>query len=318
LSSNRPSSRTAFTLVELIVVIIIIALIAGFSAMAYVKIAKNMRLSTAKNTIIAALDNARAFAIKNNRYVITVFRPKLTGDGTQQFFECVVAQWSGDSQNYINDGYDADDTVDRFVPIDSVKPKYLPVGIGVAGPGYGLNADHIWWTPTYLPANAVVKDDRFLQEMVGVLYSPEGKVVLRNAISASVKIWVDFDRDGLQTVDLALRDGDAFDPVVIDWTQTVSELDTCWPCFSIEAPESETFIGLVNLIAVFDNDSFREQWGATGTNYPNYTDIARPSWDRTPNNGEISRDDRDWHYTDFITKTADRIQFNTYSGVPEK
>ncbi|MBC8523167.1 hypothetical protein H8D29_04505, partial [PVC group bacterium] len=92
----------------------------------------------------------------------------------------------------------------------------------------------------------------------------------------------------------------------------------CWPCFSVEAPESETFIGLVNLIAVFDNDAFRELWGATGTNYPNFSDIARPSWDRNPNNGEISRDDRDWHITDFINKTSERIQFNTYSGVPER
>ena len=317
---NRlPSNlKRSFTLVELVVVIIIIALIAGFSAMAYSKIAKNMRLSTAKNTIIAALDNARAYAIKNNRYVITVFRPKLTGDGSEQFYECVVAEWFGDSQNYLNDGYNSDDTVDRFVPVDGNKPKKLPTGIGVAGPGYALNADHIWWATTYLPANAVIKDMTLLQQMVGILYSPEGRVVLRNSISASVKIWVDFDRDGLQTVDLALRDTDRFEPIVIDWTQTVSDLESCWPCFAIEAPESETFIGLVNLIAVFDNDAFREMWGATGTNYPNFSDIASAPWDRTSNDNDISRDDRDWHFTDFINKSSDRIQFNTYSGVPEK
>ena len=112
--------KRAFTLVELVVVIIIIALIAGFSAMAYSKIAKNMRLSTAKNTIIAALDNARAYAIKNNHYVITAFRPRLSGDGTEQFYECVVAEWNGDSSNA------GDWTYDRFVPIDGQKPKNLP------------------------------------------------------------------------------------------------------------------------------------------------------------------------------------------------
>ena len=292
--------------------IIIIALIAGFSAMAYSKVAKNMRLSTAKNTIIAALDNARAYAIKNNRYVITVFRPKLSGDGSEQFYECVVAEWAGDSSNA------GDWTYDRFVPVDGQKPRNLPIGIGVAAPGIALNADHIWWVCTYLPANAVVKDDSLMGEMVGILYNPEGRVVVRNSESGSDRIWVDFDRDGVQTVDLALRDGDEFDPVFIDWTQTVSDLESCWPCFSVEAPESETFIGLAKLLAIFDYDAFRDKWGAMGTNYPIFTDIARTDWERNPSNGTVDEYDRDWHFTDFINQTTDRIQFNRYSGVPEK
>ena len=123
MNRKSPNLMHGFTLVELVVVIIIIALIAGFSAMAYSKIAKNMRLSTAKNTIISALDNARAYAIKNNRYVITVFRPKLSGDGSEQYYECVVADWDGDSAN------SGDWTYDRFIPIDGQKPKNLPIGI---------------------------------------------------------------------------------------------------------------------------------------------------------------------------------------------
>lgn len=304
-------ARRGFTLIELIVVIIIIALIAGFSAMAYAKIAKGMRLSSAKNTIIAALDNARAFAIRKNRYVITVFRPKLSTDGTEQYFEAVVAEWYGDSSN------SGDWTYDRFVPIDGLAPKNLPTGIGVAGPGIGLNIDHIWWVSTYLPANAVIKDDDLMGEMVGVLYNPEGRVVVRNAESGSDRIWVDFDRDGKQTIDLALRDADDFDPMVIDWTQVVTDLP-CWPCFDVEAPESETYIGLIDLIAVFDFDVFREQWGASGTDYPNFSDIARSNWERLPSNGTVDKYDRDWHFTDFINKTTDRIQFNRYSGVAKK
>ena len=300
-----------FTLVELVVVIIIIALIAGFSAMAYSKIAKNMRLSTAKNTIISALDNARAYAIKNNRYVITVFRPKLSGDGSEQYYECVVADWDGDSAN------SGDWTYDRFIPIDGQKPKNLPIGIGVAAPGIALNADHIWWVCTYLPSNAVVKNNLLMGEMVGILYNPEGRVVVRNSESGSDRIWVDFDRDGIQTIDLALRNDDEFDPIFVDWTQPVDDLPG-GAYFDVEAPESETYIGLANLLSIFDYDAFREKWGATRTNYPNFTDIARSDWERNPSNGTVDKYDRDWHFTDFINNTTDRIQFNKYSGVPEK
>ena len=310
---NRlPSNlKRSFTLVELVVVIIIIALIAGFSAMAYSKVAKNMRLSTAKNTIIAALDNARAYAIKNNRYVITVFRPRLSGDGSEQYYECVVAEWNGDSSNA------GDWTYDRFVPIDGQKPKNLPTGIGVAAPGIALNADHIWWVCTYLPSNAVIKNSLLMGEMVGILYNPEGRVVVRNAESGSDRIWVDFNRDGKQTIDLALRDGDEFDPIEVDWTQVVGDLPA-GAYFDVEAPESETYIGLAGLLSIFDYDAFREQWGAMRTDYPNFTDIARSGWERNPSNGTVDKYDRDWHFTDFINKTTDRIQFNRYSGVPEK
>ena len=310
---NRKSAnlKHGFTLVELVVVIIIIALIAGFSAMAYSKIAKNMRLSTAKNTIISALDNARAYAIKNNRYVITVFRPKLSGDGSEQYYECVVADWDGDSAN------SGDWTYDRFIPIDGQKPKNLPIGIGVAAPGIALNADHIWWVCTYLPSNAVVKNNSLMGEMVGILYNPEGRVVVRNSESGSDRIWVDFDRDGIQTIDLALRNDDEFDPIYVDWTQPVDDLPS-GAYFDVEAPESETYIGLANLLSIFDYDAFREKWGATRTNYPNFTDIARSDWERNPSNGTVDKYDRDWHFTDFINNTTDRIQFNRYSGVPEK
>ena len=312
----------AFTLIELIVVIIIIAIIAGFSAMSYSKIAKGMRMSSAKNTIIAALDNARALAIRNNRFVITVFRPRLSADGTEQYYEAVIAEWFGDSAN------SGDWTYDRFVPIAGLKPMQLPLGIGVAGPGIGMGVDTIWWVSTYLPSNAVVKNEELMGEMVGVLYSPEGKVVVRNSESASDRMWVDFDKDGKQTIDLALRDDDNFSPIVVDWTIYVPELDTCL-YFYLEAPESEVFVANVNLLAVFDDDAFRELWGASVASDPLFVDVASgdficsnspyngDDWDRIPD-GRVDFYDRDWHYTDFINRTADRIQFNRYSGAPLK
>ena len=88
-----------FTLLELIVVMVVMAILAGLSAIAYRGIAKDMQMSAAVNTVTAALDNARAIAIKHNRYVITVFRPKLDDDGTTQIIELVIAEWNGDEGN---------------------------------------------------------------------------------------------------------------------------------------------------------------------------------------------------------------------------
>ena len=82
--------RKGFTLVELIVVIVIMSILAGFSAMAYRGIAADLRMSSAINTVTSALDNARAEAIKHNRYVITVFHPRLDRDGTEQVIDIVV------------------------------------------------------------------------------------------------------------------------------------------------------------------------------------------------------------------------------------
>jgi prepilin-type N-terminal cleavage/methylation domain-containing protein len=304
--------NSAFTLIELIVVIIIIAIIAGFSAMSYSKIAKGMRMSSAKNTLITSLDNTRALAIRNNRYVMTVFRPRLSSDGTEQFYEAVIAEWNGDSSN------SGDWTYDRFVPIPNLKPIHLPVGVGVAGPGIALNLDHIWWVSTYLPANAVIKDSSFMGEMVGVLYNPEGRVVVRNAKSGSDRMWVDFDRDQIQMIDPDPdRNGDSDDEISVDWTEYVADLPS-GVYFDVESPSSETFIGLVDLLAVFDYDAFRDLWGASHISYPIFPDIAKYPWERNPDGGTIDKYDRDWHFTDFINRTSDRIQFNRYSGVPQK
>ncbi len=92
------------------------SILAGFSAMAYRGIAADLRMSSAINTVTSALDNARAMAIKNNRYVITVFRPRLDRDGTEQVIDIVVAGWNGDSAN-ANRGDGDIWTYDRFSPM---------------------------------------------------------------------------------------------------------------------------------------------------------------------------------------------------------
>jgi prepilin-type N-terminal cleavage/methylation domain-containing protein len=294
---SQSTSRRGFTLIELIVVIIIIAIIAGFSAMSYSKIAKGMRMSSAKNTLIASLDNARALAIRNNRYVITVFRPRLVNDGSEQVYDIVIAEWVGDSSN-ADWGGGTIRTYDRFVPIPNVKVRTTPVGVGIAGPAYGVGDDDLWWVATYLPAVALIPDNEPKGEMVGILYSPEGRVVVRNAESGSDRTWVDFDSDGDQTLDPDPdRDGNDSDAIVIRWTDEGTPQLPIGANFDLEGPGGEPNIGVTMILTVFDETALRKVYQLS-------------TWD--------DDDDRYRDYTEYINKTADRIQFNRYSGVPLK
>ena len=130
-----------FTLIELIVVIVVITIIAGITMVAYRGVASGYRMTSAKNTVSAALDNARARAIRDNEYMLTVFRPRLVDSGQSQVVDVVVARWSGDSQNATVSGSTVW-TVDRFVPVVGIPPRTLSTGVSVAGPGYGVRDLH--------------------------------------------------------------------------------------------------------------------------------------------------------------------------------
>lgn len=273
-----------FTLIELIVVIVIMMILTGLSALAYRGIAADLAMSSAMNTVVASLDNARAMAIKNNRYVITVFRPRLDNGGTEQIIDIVVAVWNGDSAN-ANRGDDTIWTYDRFVPLKGVRQRTIKGGVNVAGPGYGTGDDDIWWVSTYLPANIVVQDNESFGPLVGVLYNPEGRVVMRNAQSGSDRIWVDFNRDGIQTIDAS---------TFVDWPWP-SQLPGIGYYFDLRVPEGEPFISMTHILAVFDEDDCRSLFDTTSWNDDNQ---------------------RYQDYTTYIDANVDRIQFNRYSGVP--
>lgn len=299
-----------FTLIELIVVIIIIAIIAGFSAMSYSKIAKGMRISSATNTVIASLDNARALAIRNNRYVMTVFRPRLTQDGSEQFIEVVIAEWRGDSSN-ADKGNGSIWTYDRFVPIAGLEIRTLPIGVNIAAPSSQSSDDDDWLVPTYLPDIRNIPSSNaahLVGRVSGVLYSPEGRVVNRNAISASDRTWVDFNLDGEQTWDPDPdRDISTDDPWNVGWLDNqppaivvIDDPDVPYESLYgvlLKGVGGEPFIMPIDIITVFDEDAFRE------SNSP----ADWPEW--------YVRVDK---YTEYISQRAEPIQFNRYSGVPLK
>ena len=291
---NRFQFVRGFTLVELIVVMVVMAILSGLSAMAYRGIAEDLRMSSAQNMVTSALDNARALSIKKNRYVITVFRPRLINNNTEQVIDIIPAIWNGDSANADN-GNGGIWTYDRFVPIQGVEPRTIASGVNVAGPGYGTGDDDTWWVCTYLPANTGVPDNEPFGAMVGVLYSPEGRVVVRNAQSGSDRIWVDFNWDWIQTINDD-EEVDWQDPNVVTdpWGDALPGLGAY---FDIETPSTEPFISMTPILAVFNEKEFR-------------TTVDTSNWNDS--------DYRDIKYTEFIDENAERIQFNRYSGVQLK
>jgi len=284
---NKPA--TGFTLVELIVVMVIMTILAGLSAIAYRGIAADLRMSSAVNTVVAALDNARALAIKKNRYIMTVFRPRISDDGSEQVIDIVVAEWNGDSAS-ANTGSSIW-TFDRFIPVQGVQIRTIEGGVNVAGPGYGTGADDTWWCASFLPS---ILDEPY-GSMVGVLYNPEGRVVVRNAESGADRIWIDYDLDWIQQFAGNLSvDWQDPDIVTNPWN---TEVETGSDSFKLAMIEGEPFISMTLILSVFNEKEFR-------------TSVDTTSW----TNSSV----RDNAYTAYIDANADRIQFDRYSGVPIK
>ena len=301
--------RCGFTLVELIVVIAVMTILASISGLAFRRIAADLRMASAESLLSASLDNARALAIKKNRYVMAVFVPRLINDRTQQVTDIIIAEWRGDSMNanFSESGVQIF-TVDRFVPVQGVEVRTLENGVNVAAPDYtSLHAEQNWATSTFLPDITFSNTNSDIWGRVSaILYSPEGRVVTRNSKTAAYRTWVDFNFDGEQTYDPdPNRDGNYSDAEVVGWlTSNPDVRDTHYPMrwlwgVYLHGEGGEPFVNLAPWVTVYDEKKFR-------TLYPS-------SWQ-----GADGWRDRRRDYTEFITTTATPTRFNRYSGVSIK
>ena len=283
-------SRTSggFTLIELLVAMGVIAVLAVLTLMSMRGIANDARLASATNTVKAALDNARALAMKKNTIVLIVFRPRLEGVHKQkQEVDIYTAKWTGESAalDTDNDG-SLDFVVDRFVPIPSIVVRTIPAGIKIAAPFYGDNEDEVWITQSHLPAiDQETGSGEAPGKMLAVMYGPDGTTITRNSQSDSNRMFVDFNNDGLQ------RDDADF----WDYSNNSNYPGTTY--FDQMFEDDEPFLAMAPFLAVFDDDEAREIFDAT-------------AW-----GNEVTRLE---DLTEYITQFADRIHFNRYTGVVMK
>jgi prepilin-type N-terminal cleavage/methylation domain-containing protein len=297
--------RRSFTLTELLAVIAIIVVIASVTVLSVRGVAREARLSSAVNTVTSALDHGRAMAIRDETYVAVAFRARPVGSNKQQI-EIVTARWTGESPLLQSAG--STHVIDRYVPIPGVASRRLPPGISIASPIYeaqpymgavGDFSDRIWGWASFLPTVAAAQGPSIGPgdppgRIFAVIYSPDGTVVLRNSKSRSIRMFIDFNNDGIQQVaGCTACNGE------VNYIQFPTVPG--WPVFNIYmsfqfTADDEPFITSVPFLAIYDEDQFRDEYDTR-------------EWD----NDNWPQKHRD--LTEFVTENAERIHFNRYTGV---
>jgi hypothetical protein len=267
----------------------------------YRAIAKDAKLASAKNTVMAVLDNARGLAIKNNDIVVVVFRPRL--DGNKQYVEAILAKWTRQSiPYYVNFGNPPTvQAIDRYLVIPGVPTRRLPDGIGIAGPAYESSFDSNWITNSYLPNINAVGAGEAPGSIIGVMYAPDGRNILYNSKSDAQRIWVDFNNDGYQQ----LLGSPPIDYSIYTYASPLNPNDPNYTnTFNHYFDASEPCVSPVPFLTIFNDDQVREQY-----------DVSQWNNSTQPTN-YIANRTRD--YSDYLNKYADRIHFNRYTGVVMK
>jgi prepilin-type N-terminal cleavage/methylation domain-containing protein len=297
--------RAAFTLTELLVAIGIIAVLAALTAISIRGVAKDARLASSRNTVAAVLDNARALAMKENRLVMVVFRPRWDGP-KKVYVELVTAQWTGESAINYNPQYGADGyypVVDRFIPVPDIPARRLSTGIKVAGPRYAETddtqfRDDVWTTQVHLPGIDQSAGGGQTSEapgsMMAVLYGPDGATCTANSASDSNLMFVDFNLDRFQRAYAS-----TVPPPGNYHDYTYSGGDAPYMYFDQFFVNDEPYVTIVPFLAVYDDDEARELRATNWTDQSDYeAELVGP-------NG-------------YITAHADRLHFNRYTGVAMK
>ena len=297
-SARRPGS--GFTLTELLVVMGIVVVLATLTVVGVRGIARSARLASATNSVMAALDNARALAMKTNTIVLVVFRPRLEGNN-KQVVEIVTAKWSGEAATVLVTGSLGLQVVDRFVPIPDVRARRLPRGTKVAGPLYRESLDSVWVTQSHLPAIGPEGSGEVAGQLIGVMYAPDGTTITRNSQTDSNRTFVDFNNNRFQ-------DGVANNP--IDYNDisppVISEDDFNETYFDQRFEGEETYVTIVPFLSVYDDAAAREMFGAD-------------DWDDFETYlMELTNNDSANPPLGYIAQFADRIHFNRYTGVAMK
>lgn len=131
--SVNNTTRRAFTLVELLVVITIIAIGALLLVPAFGRISASVSYTGAVNSVTATLGAARTLAVRENRHTAVVF---LWDEETERVSLQIVVQQSGigaSLSEFPGGGSVADNYAFAYRPIQGQVPVVLPKGTAIYG-----------------------------------------------------------------------------------------------------------------------------------------------------------------------------------------
>lgn len=307
------SSRGAFTIIELLVVIGVIAILAALTTLGARRLTATSRLAAGTNAVTNALGVARAAAIRDSLPTALVFRP--VWDPTKKFIpqrvEMVVVRWTGEQFPFFNA---AGSTIigykQRYRAVAGIPAILLPEGIKVAGPVYqfppggdSFAEGRVLVTQAELPQMATCSETPTCSRQIGVLFGPSGEFLTRaeGTTILDAMMFVDWNNDGaLSTPDDPANPND--DPTEVqdategDCADNNSNFQKFW---WQDHPNDENNLLLVPFLVVYDDKAAREIKSLNWSSENNLIqELTGPSG--------------------YIQQFGDRITFNRFSGIPER
>jgi len=326
---NRTHSiLRAFTLVELLAVMGIIAILGVVITTSAQRISKDAKLAGATNQVLAALGEARAIAIRDRATVLVAFTvhrktyretpnaPEQVDYSVPQRTEIVIAKAtgrvgypgvaSGGSWTVVYPAGAINDLMlEEFIPDAGVQPRLLPAGIKVAGSAVDIvdineiGYDDYWLSQPVLhgipPANWMQSERG---SRVVVRFAADGSFQTRNpALSANLTP-SPIDSSSVAPWIDSNRNG----RLEIGATPGTSN----GRFYAFDELGDESLGNHAMFLAVFDDDYFHAQARpADVTSWQGYSSIA--AWMAGLNRAR----------TEFINQFCDRIHFNRFTGVAE-
>ena len=322
---NHPSNdraalrrRSAFTLVELLVVVAAIGILAVLTTIGARRLTQGTRLASATNSVVNALSAARAAAIRDGAVTAVVFRP--VWDPNKKFVpqrvEIVIARSTGDRHDFTspNDTRPYRSIAERFRPVERETVITLPEGIKVAGLMYDFADDAFSWTcsgsvfrsadlfatQAELPNVLGCVESREFGRAVAVMFGSDGQFLTRppRASLGEAKSYVDWNNDG-QGATLE------FDPqTVVHGTTPAPAGNNCdggsnFERFWLQDDfRDECNLLFVPWLSIYDDKAAREVVGPLLTDCDFIEKLVGPQG--------------------YIAQFGERIAFNRFSGLPER
>ena len=329
---NRPvQTIRAFTLIELLAVMGIIAIRGVVITTSAQRISKDAKLAGATNKVLAALGEARAIAIRDRAMVLVGFRvrmatyratptsPETIDYSKPQQTEIVIAKATGrvgfpgnnssGSWTVVYPFTSIDDLlVEEFSPVVGMAPILLPSGIKVAGSGADITlplpctyniGPYVPWEDYYV-SQPVFKSQTYERgSLVVVRFDSDGTLQTRNtAVSGNLLPDVNLGESVNVWIDFD-RDG------LIDvGTSSTGTSNSAF--YSYDEYFDEPLGNVTVFLAIFDDDSFQAQFDPSLWRVPSILQLSNAKFARAVC-------DR----TNFINQFSDRIHFNRFTGVAE-